>query len=131
MPHGSGDAEHIVAFEQVVVPALRRYQPQLILVSSGFDAHYADEIALQQISVDGYGQLISMVKAAADELCGGRVLFAQEGGYHLVALPWCVRRTIEILRGDEPERDPLGPIETPEPAGFRVMLDRARAIHGL
>jgi acetoin utilization deacetylase AcuC-like enzyme len=131
MPHGSGDAEHLRAFEEIVEPALRRYRPQLILVSAGFDAHYADEIAMQQISVDGYGALVSIVKRGADELCGGRMVMAQEGGYHLVALPWCARRSVELLRGAEPTPDPLGPIETPTPAGFDAMLANVKQIHGL
>jgi acetoin utilization deacetylase AcuC-like enzyme len=131
MPHGSGDAEHLRAFEELVAPSLYRYRPQLILVSAGFDAHYADEIAMQQLSVDGYGALTAIVKRAADELCGGRIVMAQEGGYHLVALPWCVRRSIELLRGDDPAADSLGPIETREPAGFDEMIARVKAIHGL
>jgi acetoin utilization deacetylase AcuC-like enzyme len=108
MPHGSGDAEYRRAFEEVVVPALHRFRPQLILVSAGYDAHFADEIAYQQLSVDGYGALVSMTKAAADVLSDGRIVAALEGGYHLVAMPWCVRRTIEILGDETPTPDPLG-----------------------
>jgi acetoin utilization deacetylase AcuC-like enzyme len=131
MPHGSGDAEHVAAFEQIVAPALRRFRPHLILVSSGFDAHFADEIAMQRVSVDGYGRLASVVKAAADEVCEGRLVAAQEGGYHLTALPWCVRRTIETLRGEDVAPDPLGTMENREPAGFAEMLAQVRSIHGL
>jgi acetoin utilization deacetylase AcuC-like enzyme len=131
MPHGSGDAEHARAFEEVIVPALYRVRPQLILVSAGFDAHFADDIAMQQLSVDGYGALASMVNRAADDLCGGRVLYAQEGGYHLVALPWCVRRTIELLRGDAPTPDPVGRVDSDEPAGFDEVIGRVKEIHGI
>ncbi len=131
MPHGSGDAEHTEAFRRIVVPALARYRPELILVSAGFDAHFADDIALQQLSVDGYGALVSMVLEAADLLCGGRVVMAQEGGYHLVALPWCVRRSIELLAGVPPTADPLGAIETSPPAPFAAMLDEVARIHAL
>jgi acetoin utilization deacetylase AcuC-like enzyme len=131
MPHGSGDAEHLRAFEEIVVPALYRFRPQFMLVSAGFDAHHADDIAMQQLSVDGYGALTSIVKRVADELCGGRVVMAQEGGYHLVALPWCVRRSIELLRGGEPTADPLGAIDTPEPAGFGEMIAAVKKIHRL
>jgi acetoin utilization deacetylase AcuC-like enzyme len=131
MPHGSGDAEHARAFEQIIVPALYRFRPQLLLVSAGFDAHWADDIAMQQLSVDGYGALVSMVNRAADELCGGRVLYAQEGGYHLVALPWCVRRTIELLRGDAPTPDPMGAVETKRPSGFDEIIATVKEIHEL
>jgi acetoin utilization deacetylase AcuC-like enzyme len=131
MPHGSGDGEHRRAFEEVVVPAVGRFGPQMILVSAGYDAHFADDIALQRLSVDGYGGLTSMVIDLADELCEGRVLFAQEGGYHLTALPWCVRRTIELLLGDAPTPDPLGTVENTQPTGFEEMLARVKKLHAL
>jgi acetoin utilization deacetylase AcuC-like enzyme len=131
MPHGSGDAEHVRAFSEIVVPALRRFRPELILVSSGFDAHFADDIAMQQVSVDGYGALAAMIREAADELCDGRIVVVQEGGYHLTALPWCVRRTIEVLRGDPPTPDPLGAPSAREPGGFAEMIERVKALHAL
>ena len=131
MPHGSGDLEHVQAFGEVVAPALRRFKPQLILVSAGYDGHFADDIAMQQLSVDGYGRLVSVVLDAANDLCGGRVVFAQEGGYHEVALPWCVRRTIELQRGAELTPDPLGTTSGRTPAGFEEMLGRVKALHSL
>ncbi|HYM16719.1 MAG TPA: histone deacetylase [Dehalococcoidia bacterium] len=130
LPHGAGDLAHRRAFEEVVLPALRRFRPQLILVSAGYDAHFADEIAGQQLSVDGYGALVSLLRHAAAELCGGRLLFALEGGYHLVALPWCVRRTVELLLGDAPAPDPLGPSPRPEP-DVAPLLREICALHAL
>ena len=131
MPHGCGDDAYRRAFEDVVLPALRRYKPQLILVSAGYDAHFADEIAGEQLSVDGYGMLVTMLKDAAAELCGGRLLLALEGGYHLVALPWSIRRTIEVLRGDPLTPDPLGALAPSTPQGFDAMLAEVRALHAL
>lgn len=131
MLHGSGDAEHLRAFEEIVAPAVRQFRPELILVSAGFDAHFADDIAMQQLSVDGYGALTSVVTGLAVELCDGRLLMAQEGGYHLVALPWCVRRTVEILRGAKQTPDPLGVIETRTPTGFDAMIADVKRLHGL
>ena len=131
MPAYSGDEEHRQAFERVVVPALRRFRPQVVLVSAGFDAHFADEIANQQLSVDGYGTLVSMLIDVADEVADGRLLFALEGGYDLVALPWCVRRTLELLQGDTPARGPLGTVETPPPPRFEDILHEVEELHGL
>jgi acetoin utilization deacetylase AcuC-like enzyme len=131
MPHGSGDAEHIAAFREVVVPALRRFRPELILVSAGYDGHFADDIAMQQLSVEGYGRLVSTVLDAAAELCDGRAVFAQEGGYHEVALPWCVRRTIELQRGDATTPDPLGVVSHRAPAEVERMLARVKTLHAL
>jgi acetoin utilization deacetylase AcuC-like enzyme len=131
MPHGSGDTEYRRAFEAVVIPVVRRFNPQLILVSAGYDAHFADEIALQKLSVGGYGSLVSMILDAARDLCDGRVLFALEGGYHLTALPWSVHRTIELMRGDAPAPDPLGTVSSSAPPGFDEMLERVKALHEL
>lgn len=131
MPHGSGDEEHRQAYEQVVLPALRRFRPEVILVSAGYDAHFADPLAGQQLSVDGYGVLTSMLLDAAGDLCDGRILFALEGGYDLVALPWCIRRTIELLLGDDPTPDPLGAVPGGSPASFEPMLARAKLLHDL
>jgi acetoin utilization deacetylase AcuC-like enzyme len=130
MPYGAGDEAHHRAFAEIVLPMLRRFRPELILVSAGYDAHFADEIAGQRLSVDGYGALVSMVRESAGELCGGRLLVALEGGYHLVALPWCVRRTLELLLGDAPTPDPLGLAGTREP-DVDAVLREVKALHGL
>jgi acetoin utilization deacetylase AcuC-like enzyme len=131
MPHGCGDEPYRRAYDEVVLPALRRFEPGLLLVSAGYDAHFADDIAGEQLSVDGYGAIAAMLKDAAEELCGGRLLLALEGGYHLVALPWSIRRTIEILRGDPPTRDPIGTAVTDTPPGFDAMLAEVKALHAL
>ena len=131
LPHGCGDEQYAAVFEQIVLPALRRFRPQLILVSAGYDAHYADDLAGERLSVDGYGRLVSMLLDAAAQLCDGRIVFALEGGYHLVALPWSIRRTIELLGGIAPTPDPLGRMDVTEPDAFEDVLTRVRAIHAL
>jgi acetoin utilization deacetylase AcuC-like enzyme len=131
MPHYSGDAEHRAAFEQVVIPALHRFRPQMILVSAGYDAHFADPLAHQQISVDGYGTLVVMLLDAARDLCDGRIVFALEGGYDLVALPWSVRRTMERFAGLPPTTDPLGHPDPHPVDGFDPALARVRSLHAL
>jgi acetoin utilization deacetylase AcuC-like enzyme len=131
MPAGCDDAAFLRAHDEVVLPALRRYRPQLVLVSAGFDAHFADPLAGEALSVDGYGAIVARLIDTARDLCDGRIVFALEGGYDLVALPWCVRRAAELLLGEPPAPDPLGARETPEPAAFAPMLARAKALHDL
>jgi acetoin utilization deacetylase AcuC-like enzyme len=131
MPHGSGDDEHAAAFDEIVLPVLTRFRPQFVLVSAGFDAHFADPLAMQQLSVDGYGTLVERIVAAADVLCDGRVVAAQEGGYDLTALPWCVRRTVEVLTGEPVTPDPLGTLANGSPAGFDAVLANVKTLHGL
>ena len=68
LPAGCGDAEYAAVFDQIVEPVVRRFRPELLLVSCGFDAHYADPLAMMSLSVDGYGGLMSRLRALAEEL---------------------------------------------------------------
>ncbi len=74
LPAGCGNPEYDAAFQELILPALRRFQPHLILVSAGYDAHWADPVdgAEMRLSCAGYASLIREVKAVADELCEGR-----------------------------------------------------------
>src|SRR5207244_10243634 len=89
-------------------PLLRRFQPQVVLVSAGFDAHFADPLAQMLLSTRAYYRIATVLRELADELCGGRLLFALEGGYDLRALPWSVRACLDALAGKPFVEDPLG-----------------------
>jgi acetoin utilization deacetylase AcuC-like enzyme len=108
LPAGCGDSEYLQVFEQIIVPAARRFQPQLILVSAGYDTHWADPLAMMQVSVTGFGQMAKIIKELADELCGGRLVFTLEGGYNLNALAASVKATFDVLLGSNSIDDPLG-----------------------
>ncbi len=108
LPAGCGDAEYLQAFEQIIVPAARRFNPQFIMVSAGYDFHWADEIALMQVSTNGFAQMVRIIKGLADELCSGRLVFSLEGGYHLQALAYSVKATFDVLLGNANIEDPLG-----------------------
>jgi len=105
---GCGDGEYLEVFEQIIVPAAKRFKPQLILVSAGYDAYWADPLALMEVSVTGFGQMARIIKGLADELCGGRLVFTLEGGYHLDALAASVKATFDVLLGNTATSDPLG-----------------------
>ncbi len=133
LPPWSGDREYLLAFEQIIVPAARRFQPQIILVSAGYDAHWADSISSMQVTVGGYARMATMLKQLAAELCQGRIVFALEGGYHLQALAHSVKATVEVLLGlPAGADDPLGP--PPHGGGaldVAPLLQRIKATHGL
>ncbi|MGB0119822.1 MAG: histone deacetylase [Solirubrobacterales bacterium] len=86
MPPGSGDREHIEAMERVVVPVLEAYEPELLIVSAGQDAHAADQLASQMITVGGYGALAGLTADFAASKGIGMVAL-HEGGYNLDTLP--------------------------------------------
>jgi len=107
LPAGCGDAEYLQVFKQIIVPAARRFNPQFIIVSAGYDLHWADEIALMQVSTSGFAQMVRIIKGLASELCSGRLVFSLEGGYHLQALAYSVKATLDVLLGNANIEDPL------------------------
>jgi acetoin utilization deacetylase AcuC-like enzyme len=87
---GSGDDEYLRAFEHVVEPALARFEPELLLVSAGFDAHEDDPLAEMNVTADGFRELAQRCRAAAPRV--GAVL---EGGYNIETLPGLVDAALE------------------------------------
>jgi acetoin utilization deacetylase AcuC-like enzyme len=97
LPAGSGDEVFLNKMKSVVVPALRRYQPQLLLISAGFDAHKDDPLGALEVSDDGYRKVTDSLVAAAVELTGGKLVSFLEGGYDLPALARSARKHVEGL----------------------------------
>jgi acetoin utilization deacetylase AcuC-like enzyme len=131
LPAGCGDAEYLNVFEQIIVPAARRFKPQLILVSVGYDGHWADPLAMMQLSVDGYARMTGIIKGLAEELCHGRLALTLEGGYNLEALAASVKATFDALLGDSfdvPEDVPSRRSDSPNIEG---LIADIRKIHGL
>ncbi len=87
---GSGDEEYVEAFERVVEPAVQRFEPELVLVSAGFDAHLADPLADMRVSEDGFRELARRCRGLAD-----RVAAVLEGGYELETLPHLVDAALD------------------------------------
>jgi len=108
LPAGVGDAGYQRVFEEILVPVARRYQPQLILASAGYDAHWTDPLGMMLLSVSGYAWIARTLASLAEELCDGRLALTLEGGYSLEALPLCVAATCSMLLGDEDWHNPLG-----------------------
>ena len=87
---GSGDDEYLEAFASVVEPAVEQFEPELVLVSAGFDAHAADPLGDMQVSEDGFRELARRCRALSD-----RVAAVLEGGYDLETLPRLVDAALD------------------------------------
>jgi len=109
LPPGCGDAEYVCVYDEVVTPLAHRFAPRLILVSAGFDAHWADNLASMCLSISGYAQIARRIKALADELCEGRLVLGLEGGYNLEALAGAAKVVFDVLLGNQNIEDRLGP----------------------
>ncbi|AHM03598.1 Acetylspermidine deacetylase, Deacetylase [Roseibacterium elongatum DSM 19469] len=90
LPPNSGGPEMRAAYENRAFPALRAFQPELILVSAGFDAHRDDPLANLFWETEDFNWITRALLDLADELCGGRVVSTLEGGYDLSALATAV-----------------------------------------
>jgi acetoin utilization deacetylase AcuC-like enzyme len=109
LPPGTGDDAILAACEQVIAPALRRFQPHVLLVSAGFDGHWRDPLAGHLLSLEGYARLARALTALADEVCGGRLVAVLEGGYDLAVVAAGVADLARALLGERPVDDPVGP----------------------
>jgi acetoin utilization deacetylase AcuC-like enzyme len=129
---GVGDDGFARIFREVVAPAAWRFQPELILVSAGYDGHWDDPLAYMLLSVGGYAAIAAVLRELAEELCEGRLVFTLEGGYHLDALAYSILNTFAVLLDGDMRQvvDPLGT----SPRGERSVDDiiaRVRQVHHL
>jgi acetoin utilization deacetylase AcuC-like enzyme len=99
LPASATDPVYRLAFEEVVLPALRRYRPELVLVSAGFDAHARDPLASMQVTEPGYAWMARALREAADEMAGGRLGLVLEGGYDLPAIEASVEASLHGALG--------------------------------
>ncbi len=129
-PH-VGDKGYLEAFQQILAPVARRFRPELILLSAGFDAHWLDPLASMGLSLGGYAALVQEVMALADELCAGRLVCVLEGGYHLRVLAHAVLATFQVLRREQtPPNDPFGlPVASERPV--HALFDQLKRLHNI
>ena len=97
LPAGTGEDVYLAAMDDLVLPALRAFAPELILVSAGYDAHEDDPLAMMRLRTESFGLFAERLRDAAEELCGGKLVLVLEGGYNLNALGDSVVATIEAL----------------------------------
>lgn len=132
LPAGSGNAAYRAAFEQIVVPVIEEFEPELIFVSAGQDASVFDPLARMTLTTSAYRAMAGIMLDLAERLCGGRLVVAQEGGYAPTFAPYCSAAIAETLtgRGDEPVPllSPYSDYDTELPSNIRLGLDDAKAI---
>ena len=129
LPAGCGDGEYLAVARRLLAPVARGFRPDLILVSCGFDAHHSDPLASMQLSGRGFLELARIVRALADDLCGGRMALVLEGGYAAQGLEEGTAAVLQALLESAPGSLCEG--DAPEP-GSRLhgVLAGVRAVHG-
>jgi len=99
LPAGTGNGGYVYAMERVVVPALRRFKPDVIVVPSGFDASCYDPLGRQSVTASGFRKMTRILMNAADELTQGRLMMTHEGGYSPTYVPICGVSVLSEMSG--------------------------------
>jgi acetoin utilization deacetylase AcuC-like enzyme len=107
LPPGTGHAGYLYAMDRVVLPALERFHPEVIIVACGFDAAAVDPLGRMLATAETFRALTARVMDAADRLCDGRLVLVHEGGYSEVYVPFCGHAVLEQLSA--------APVTAPDP----------------
>lgn len=130
LPSGVGDAGYARLTSEIILPLSRRFSPEIILVSCGFDAHWRDPLASLQLSLEGYYQLTHAFRELALEICGGRLVFVLEGGYDPGVVAHGAAAVLHGLSTHAYAEDPLGPAPQEEP-NIEPLVEQLKSIHSI
>jgi acetoin utilization deacetylase AcuC-like enzyme len=129
LPAGSGDVALNSFMDEIILPLLDQRNPQMLLVSYGFDTHWLDPLGQLLLTANGYGNLIKKLCAWADIHCEGKIGLFLEGGYDLNAGRACSLAVISAMLG-KPWDDPY-PCPYKESNGWKLTINRAHSIWNL
>lgn len=127
---GHGDNSYKSIYEKVLRPAAKRFQPDIILVSAGFDAHHVDPLAMMRLTHPGYAYLTRELTQLADELCEGKIVFVMEGGYDVLALAHGMRNIAHVLLSEDEISDYYGEANGHDP-DIEPLIEQILEIHDL
>jgi acetoin utilization deacetylase AcuC-like enzyme len=126
LPPGSGDAAFTCLMDELILPLLDQRNPQMILVSYGFDPHWLDPLGQLLLTADVYGRLIQKLCSWADTHCQGRIGLFLEGGYDLNAASACSQAVISAMIGKS-WSDPY-PCPYEENNAWLITLKKAHSV---
>ena len=127
LPPNSGDLAFDAAFDEIILPLLDGFQPEMILISFGFDAHWKDPLAQMQLSSDGYAHQVQKLQNWAQANCSGRISLFLEGGYDLEAGSACGLAVTHSMLGQK-WHDLIGPSPSIESDRWRSILAQSKSI---
>jgi len=108
---GATDGDYELVFRAVVLPVVREFAPQLVLVSAGFDAHERDPLGGMRLTTGAFAAFATWLCELADVSALGRIVLVTEGGYDLVAFGACLQATLRALAGEGTSAAPSSPTE--------------------
>jgi acetoin utilization deacetylase AcuC-like enzyme len=112
LPLKTGDQIYLKGLREIVTPIAREYKPQFILVSAGFDSHYADPVGRLRLSARCYEEIFGMVANLASELCDRKLVLVLEGGYNLKFVGKLAIQALAKISGNQYRLDDEVPRDT-------------------
>jgi acetoin utilization deacetylase AcuC-like enzyme len=123
---GAVDEDYQTVFDGVVEPVLRQFEPDLLMISAGFDAHERDPLAGMRLTTGAFPAMTAALRRVADECCRGRMVVVTEGGYDLHALAASLDAVVSVLH--EPAADPRWPTSGIASARGGATVDSVRPV---
>lgn len=126
LPPGTGHIGYLSTMEQIVIPQIQAFKPDVIVIACGYDAAAIDPLGRMLATAETFQMMTQQVKSLAQDICNGRLMMAHEGGYSEVYVPFCGHHVIAEMAGsDIVAPDPFGevfPLRQPS-AAFDRFLD--------
>jgi acetoin utilization deacetylase AcuC-like enzyme len=119
LPAGTGHVGYLAVMDRIVLPALERFKPDLIVVACGFDGSAYDPLAQMLMTPETFRAMTARIKSTAEDLCKGRLVLVHEGGYSEVYVPFCGHATIATLAGSA--------IDAPDPLAVNMAARQPSA----
>ena len=124
---GAVDEDYRFVFSSVVLPVIRQFGPDLLLVSAGFDAHERDPLAGMRLTTEAFAAMTTDLRSVADECCGGRIVAVTEGGYDLHALADSMHAVVGALAAETRATSPWPAPEAIPPTRGRAAVVAVKA----
>lgn len=129
IPSYSGDQAYLTLISDLILPFLKKTDPEMLLISYGFDTHWRDPLGSMQVSAGCIYRIMEVLQQWTEDNCDGRLAVILEGGYDLEAGRACGQAIGTALSG-VPWTDPVGPSPVPEKDNWKGTLEAARQMWG-
>lgn len=100
LPGGQGDLDYAMMFSELIIPVIKKYDPEFLLISCGFDIYQGDPLGAMQVTPAGFAAMTRLLQNVADEVCDGKLLVTLEGGYNLNGMKYGALAVLTELYGD-------------------------------
>jgi len=130
LPPYVGDNGFEKIYNEVIIPKIEKFQPDILFVSAGYDAHWDDPLANMGLSLSGYSWISEELVKISTNLCNSKIVFSLEGGYNLESLSFGVVNSIRALLEINDFVDPIGNSTHDEP-DITTLIKELKKIHQL